>query len=71
MNPNHHTSARPQAGWRKSSFSGINGCVEINMTDDDTVHVRDSKMPDGSILRFTGQEWIAFVKAVKAGEFDT
>jgi len=31
--------------------------------------VRDSKNPDSAILRFTADEWSAFVKGVEAGEF--
>jgi len=34
------------------------------------VAVRDSKDPDGPILRFTAAEWAAFVEGVAAGEFD-
>jgi hypothetical protein len=31
--------------------------------------VRDSKDPASPVLTFTAQEWVAFVRGVKAGEF--
>jgi hypothetical protein len=32
--------------------------------------VRDSKDPTGPILRFTREEWAAFLGGAKEGEFD-
>ncbi|MER7456895.1 DUF397 domain-containing protein [Micromonospora sp. NPDC126480] len=47
--------------WRKSTRSGSNGaCVEARYTDN-TVEVRDSKDTSGSILRFGGRTWSAFL----------
>lgn len=57
--------------FKKSSFSPIAGgvwCVEVKRGD--TIKVRDSKNPDGTVLEFTDDEWNAFIKGVKAGEFD-
>ena len=58
--------------WRKSSASGTGNCVEVARPsgDGDSVLVRDSKDPNGAVLRFTGPEWKAFVIGVKSGEFD-
>lgn len=59
--------------FHKSSFSCGNGnCVEMsNCTCEGTnILVRDSKDKDGPVLTFTPGEWEAFVKGVKAGEFD-
>lgn len=59
----------------KSSFSngsGGNNCVDIDFTED-SVQVRDTKEKDLStqqVLVFTREEWDAFLKGVKAGEFD-
>lgn len=57
--------------YRKSSFSppSNGGCVEIAQQAD-AVAVRDSKDPEGPVLVFTRKEWGAFVKGVKAGEFN-
>jgi hypothetical protein len=34
------------------------------------VAVRDSKNPDGPILKYTDAEWLVFLNGVKNGEFD-
>lgn len=58
------------AAWRKSTRSQANGaCVEVAHVGD-VVGVRDSKAPEGCVLRFTRAEWSAFVAGVKDGEFD-
>jgi hypothetical protein len=44
-------------------------CVEISFHTD-AVLVRDSKDPEGPVLKFTAQEWHAFLTGVSAGEFD-
>jgi hypothetical protein len=54
--------------WRKSRYSGINGCVEVAFFAD-FVQVRDSKDRTGPALTFTVAEWQAFVAAVHDGEF--
>lgn len=59
-----------KAKWRKASFSDANGaCVELADTGD-AVAIRDSKDPDGPVLRFTKTEIDAFLKGVKSDEFD-
>jgi hypothetical protein len=57
--------------WTKSSLSGgDNSCVEWRADGDDVV-VRDSKLGDGSPeLRFSPDEWDAFVGGVRQGEAD-
>jgi hypothetical protein len=32
--------------------------------------IRDSSAPDGPVLVYTRTEWLAFIEAVKRGEFD-
>lgn len=60
------------AKWRKSSYSGGNGgsCVEVAVLDDHTVAVRNSNHPDAGTIIFTPAEIDAFLKGVKAGEFN-
>lgn len=55
--------------WRKSSYSSSGGgdCVEV-ATCPDTVHVRDSKDPDGPHLTFTAATWAAFIGFAAAGD---
>mgnify|MGYP003449227524 CR=1 FL=1 len=59
--------------FHKSSRSGANGnCVEAGVCScqERDILVRDSKDPDGSVLRFTAAEWQAFIAGAKDGEFD-
>jgi hypothetical protein len=57
--------------WFKSSRSGpwTDNCVETAKLPDGGMALRDSKDPD-VVLRFTRDEWIAFVGGVNLGEFD-
>lgn len=58
--------------WHRSSFSYGNGeCVEMAVLPDGTVGVRDSKDPEGPMLRFSRAEMNAFVCGVLAGDFDS
>ena len=60
------------ANWVKSSLSFANGnCVEVASLPNDEVGVRDSKDTEGLVLRFTPDEWQAFVGGVHNGEFDS
>jgi hypothetical protein len=55
----------------KSSRSFANGnCVEVASLRDGGIGVRDSKDTAGPVLRFTPDEWDAFVGGVRDGEFD-
>jgi hypothetical protein len=58
--------------WIKSSLSFSNGnCVEVASLPDGDIGVRDSKDPHGAVLRFTSDEWHAFLGGVRNGEFDS
>ena len=54
------------AQWRTSSYSGSNGgtCVEVAGNLPGVVAVRDSKDPDGPMLRFSRADWSAFVAGI-------
>jgi hypothetical protein len=51
--------------WRKSTYSDTEGsnCVEVAPTPH-TVHVRDSKDPDGPVLSFAHPAWTEFIRTV-------
>ncbi len=57
--------------WVKSSLSFANGnCVEVADLSGGTIGVRNSRDSAGPVLRFTPDEWHAFVGGVRNGEFD-
>jgi Domain of unknown function (DUF397) len=56
--------------FRKSSFSGGSGCVEVRRLPDGHIALRDSKDVGIPPHRFTPTEWLAFLAGVRAGEFD-
>jgi Domain of unknown function (DUF397) len=58
--------------WVKSSLSFANGnCVEVASFPDGEVGVRNSRDSKGPVLRFTADEWHAFLGGVQNGEFDS
>ena len=57
--------------WVKSSLSFANGnCVEVAGLSGGQVGVRNSRDAAGAMLRFTPDEWHAFIGGVRNGEFD-
>ena len=64
---------RPGSGsyWVKSSLSFSNGnCVEVASLPEGEIGVRNSRDSQGLVLRFTPDEWHAFLGGVRNGEFD-
>lgn len=57
--------------WRRSTRCGQHGsCVEVTDLVGGLVGVRDGKIPETSpVLAFEREAWLAFVAAIKAGEF--
>lgn len=54
--------------WQRSSFCDTGTCVEVTF-DDPWVLLRNSQ--DVSVqLRFTADEWLAFLNGAKEAEFD-
>jgi hypothetical protein len=55
-----------EASWQKSSYSadGHANCLEARQ--DGQVQVRDSKDPDGPVLKFSPGAWIEMLDWVKA-----
>ena len=55
--------------WRKVTKSNNNGaCTEVRAING-MIEVRDSKDPQGPTLRFTAEEWDAFLDGAKKDEF--
>jgi hypothetical protein len=55
--------------WKKSTRSGGNGCVEVNL-DAPAVGVRDSKDPNSPVVTFAPQSWREFISDITAGRYD-
>jgi hypothetical protein len=62
-------TVEPYAAWQKSTFSTVNGCVEVAIIDGQ-IAVRNSKDPRGAVLVFSLAEWAAFLDGVRNGEFE-
>jgi hypothetical protein len=57
--------------WVKSSLSFSNGnCVEVAELPGGFVGVRNSRDPQGPVLKFTRGEWDAFIGGARLGDFD-
>lgn len=50
--------------WIRSSHCDSNACVEV-ADQEDVVLMRNSKDPDGPVLRFTRDQWREFVQSLK------
>jgi hypothetical protein len=52
--------------WRKSTFSATGDCVEVAFGSE-SVYLRDSKDPYGTMLTFAPSEWSAFLINLRNG----
>jgi hypothetical protein len=65
------TNSNQGLTWRKAHKSMGNGhCVEVAETADGMILVRNSKNLRGPVVRYTADEWNAFLARAKNGEFD-
>lgn len=55
--------------WFRACRCEEGTCVEVASADDG-IAMRDSKDQDGPVLRFTRDEWAAFLTGAKEGDFD-
>ena len=60
---------RSSIEWRKSELCGSGDCVEVAFAGQ-SVLVRNSRDPAGSVLSFTHSEWTAFLAGARNGTFD-
>jgi hypothetical protein len=57
--------------WRKSTFSGNGGCVEVGTTPAGIVAgIRDSKSPERGHLAVTPEVFAVFLASVTNGRYD-
>jgi hypothetical protein len=68
---NYPKSLNSGLSWVKSSLSFANGnCVEVASLPGGEIGVRNSRDAEGAVLRFTPDEWHAFLGGAQNGEFD-
>jgi hypothetical protein len=61
---------RSGLAWRKSRHSGAHHhCVEMAVTGEHEVLVRDSKDPGGPVLALTPPQWRAFIAGLRGGAY--
>ena len=66
----HSNSEDVRLNWRKAKRSMNNGnCAEIS-TAVGGVAVRDSKDPQGPVLRYPVTSWNSFIASARNGKFD-
>jgi len=65
MNTAAQQNRSDDLAWFKSSYSGSEGgnCLEVATTPA-TVHVRDSKTPEGPVLTLSPGTWSVFLHRV-------
>lgn len=56
-----------RGGWRKSSYSDTNDCVEIRFAVG-RVLVRNSNRPEIVPIAFSRRSWVEFLVALRAGD---
>ncbi len=65
------TDSNQGLAWRKARRSMDNGhCVEVAEAADGMIVIRNSKNPRSPVVRYTADEWNAFLVRAKNGEFD-
>jgi hypothetical protein len=62
-------ASRSARTWVKSGRCDTSSCVEASFSSDG-IAVRNSTDPNGLMVHFTREEWIAFVGGVRDGDFD-
>ncbi|WP_411129928.1 DUF397 domain-containing protein [Streptomyces sp. x-19] len=60
----------PETEWQRSSFcgGGGNNCIET-LPQDGVILIRESQAPT-DVIRATPEQLAAFIRGVKAGEYD-
>jgi hypothetical protein len=67
-NPNSNSS--DSLGWRKSSYSSVDDCVEVARLNRDEIAVRNSRCPDEGIITIPSAVFMHWVHRMKIGELD-
>lgn len=59
------------AQWKRTKHvDGSPAALEVGYAENGLVAIRQVDDPDGDLLIYTPEEWMAFVSGVRDGEFD-
>ncbi|MET9290979.1 DUF397 domain-containing protein [Streptomyces sp. NPDC003077] len=56
--------------WLSAPNAGENDRIEIARLPEGAVALRNPADPQGTVLRYTAAEWVAFVRGARDGEFE-
>jgi hypothetical protein len=56
--------------WFTALSCAGGNCIQIAETEDGNVLIGDTKNPTGPTLSYTHDEWTAFLRGAKNGDFD-
>ena len=57
--------------WRRSVRSyGSGNCLEVAALVGQSIHIRDSRNPQGAVLQFTPAQWSTFLEGVRIAHMD-
>lgn len=56
--------------WRTAAACNAGSCVQVARVGG-SVAMRNSKQPEGLVLIYSPDEWLAFMERAKKGEFDS
>lgn len=56
--------------YRTSSFCNYGECIAVGVSASGSIAIKDTKASGHKALLFTSEEWQAFVKGIKNGDFD-
>ena len=67
--PDIPPSARASLAWRVARDCDAGTCIGV-APHRGMIVIGDTKNPDGPVLSYSHDEWVAFVKGIGQGDFD-
>jgi Domain of unknown function (DUF397) len=62
-------SARASLAWRVARDCDAGTCISV-APHKGMIVIGDTKNPDGPVLSYNHDEWLAFVRGIRQGDFD-
>lgn len=67
--PDIPPSVRNNVAWRVARDCDGGSCIRV-APHKGMIVIGDTKNPDGPVLSYSHDEWLAFVKGIRQGDFD-